>query len=173
MAFQIWGEWPEIVDVLIKLAPAVSIVGGIFAARITFRNNRQLNSETIAKNHYREALEQLLRNTDIAYRGVTAEGFAELKRDAPAYRRYRMLSTMVSFALQELYLAMDLRQDRHWEQTVRVFLSMFRHYLLSDTDFPDYLQRCLDPRFRAFVMDAAKNFEHVTAKMSISENPAH
>ena len=44
-------SWTEIFDYLIRLAPAASIVGGILAARVQLRNNRQLNAETIAKNH--------------------------------------------------------------------------------------------------------------------------
>ena len=50
-------SWTEIIDYLIRLAPAASIVGGILAARVQLRNNRQLNAETIAKNHFREMLE--------------------------------------------------------------------------------------------------------------------
>ena len=45
-------SWTEIFDYLIRLAPAASIVGGILAARVQLRNNRQLNAETIAKNHF-------------------------------------------------------------------------------------------------------------------------
>lgn len=163
------GHWNELFDIFVKLAPAASIVGGLFAARITFRNNRQINAETIAKNHYREALEQITNNTDIYYRGATAAGFEELKRDLPAYRKYRMLATIVGFALQEIYLAIDLEKDKHWEQTVRVFLSTFKHYFSSEADFPAALQQCLAPQFWAFVRDTVKLHEHPSAKMDVAE----
>ncbi|WP_369720062.1 hypothetical protein AB8Z38_22950 [Bradyrhizobium sp. LLZ17] len=65
MGAGLFGEWTEIFDIFVKLAPAASIVGGLFAARATFRNNRQISAEAIAKNHYREALEQMTNNAEI------------------------------------------------------------------------------------------------------------
>src|SRR6478735_8969285 len=95
-------SWTEIIDFLLKLAPAASIVGGILAARVQFRNNRQLNAVMIAKNHYREMLDAFLKNSDILYLGSNPTSFAELKKDIPRYRRYRTLFTLMSFAMQEL-----------------------------------------------------------------------
>jgi len=43
MATGLFGvSWTEIIDFLLKLAPAASIVGGILAARVQLRNNRQI-----------------------------------------------------------------------------------------------------------------------------------
>ena len=80
MAAGLFGEgWTETIDFLVKLAPAASIVGGIFAARVQLRKNRQLNAETIAKNHYREMVDAFLKNTDILTLGSNATSFAELR----------------------------------------------------------------------------------------------
>lgn len=65
-------DWNEIIEFFLKLAPAASIVGGIFAARAQLRNNRQMNAETIAKNHYREMLDAFLKNTDILFLGTNS-----------------------------------------------------------------------------------------------------
>ncbi|WP_369720063.1 hypothetical protein AB8Z38_22955 [Bradyrhizobium sp. LLZ17] len=100
---------------------------------------------------------------------MTKAGFEELKGDLPAYRKYRMLATIIGFALQEIYLAIDLQKDKHWEQTVRVFLSMFKHYFSSEADFPAALQQCLDPRFWAFMRDTVHVHEHPSAKMVVAE----
>jgi len=109
MATGLFGvSWTEIIDFLLKLAPAASIVGGILAARVQLRSNRQINAVMIAKNHYREMLDAFLKNSDILYLGSNPTSFAELKKDIPRYRRYRTLFTLMSFAMQELYLAMDL-----------------------------------------------------------------
>ena len=45
------------------------------------RNTRQINAETIAKNHYREMLEAFLKNNDILSLGSNQTAFAELKKD--------------------------------------------------------------------------------------------
>ena len=159
----------EIIDYLIKLAPAASIVGGILAARVQLRNNRQLNAETIAKNHFREMLEAFSKNTDILYLGTNPTSFAELKKDIPRYRRYRMLFTLMVFALQETYLAMDLEREKNWEQMIRVFISLFRSFILSPEDYTPYMEQAMTPSFHAFLMDTAKNFEHPTARMNVSQ----
>jgi hypothetical protein len=68
MATGLFGvSWTEIIDFLLKLAPAASIVGGILAARVQLRSNRQINAVMIAKNHYREMLDAFLKNSDILY----------------------------------------------------------------------------------------------------------
>jgi hypothetical protein len=93
-------DWNETIEFLLKLAPAASIFWGIFAARVQLRNNRQINAETIAKNHYREMLDSFLENADILFLGTNPTSFTELKKDIPRYRRYRMLFTLMAFAMQ-------------------------------------------------------------------------
>jgi hypothetical protein len=170
MAAELFGVgWSEIIEFLLKLAPAASIVGGIFAARVQLRNNRQINAETIAKNHYREMLELFLKNTDIVYLGSNTTSFSELKKDIPRYRRYRMLFTLMVFAMQELYLAMDLKHEKNWEHMIRMFNSLFRHFILSPEDFTPYMQQALKPNFLAFMIDSAQNFEHSVAHTSAAQ----
>ena len=85
-------------------------------ARVQLRSNRQINAVMIAKNHYREMLDAFLKNSDILYLGSNPTSFAELKKDIPRYRRYRTLFTLMSFAMQELYLAMDLKRNvAYWQ----------------------------------------------------------
>lgn len=162
-------DWNEIIEFFVKLAPAASIVGGIFAARVQLRNNRQMNAETIPKNHYREMLDAFLKNTDILFLGTNPTSFTELKKDIPRYRRYRMLFTLTVFAMQELYLAMDLRREKHWEHTIRVFISLFKHFILSPEDCTPYQQKALTPGFVAFMMDTAQNFDHSMARTSVAQ----
>lgn len=114
-------------------------------------------------------MEQLLLNTDVLYRGVKAEGYAELRNDIAPFRRYRLLATHTCFALQELYLSINLRYDQNREQTVRVFLGMFRHYLLSEADFPKALQLYLEPHFQEFMFESCRASDHVSAKMAVGK----
>jgi hypothetical protein len=162
-------DWNEIIEFFLKLAPAASIVGGIFAARVQLRNNRQMNAETIAKNHYREMLDAFLKNTDILFLGTNPTSFAELKKDIPRYRRYRMLFTLMVFAMQELYVALDLRRQKNWEHTIRVFISLFKHFILSPHDYTPSQHKSLTPEFLAFMMDTAQNFEHSMAQTSVAQ----
>ena len=162
-------DWNEIVEFFLKLAPAASIVGGIFAARVQLRNNRQINAETIAKNHYREMLDAFLKNTDILFFGTNPTSFAELKKDIPRYRRYRMLFTLMVFAMQELYFAMDLKREKNWEQTIRVFISLFKYFILSPEDYTPSQQKALTPEFVAFMMDTARNVDHSMAQTSVAQ----
>ena len=170
MATGLFGvSWTEIIDFLLKLAPAASIVGGILAARVQLRSNRQINAVMIAKNHYREMLDVFLKNSDILYLGSNPTSFAELKKDIPRYRRYRTLFTLMSFAMQELYLAMDLKREKNWEHMIRVFISLFRNYILSPEDYGPYNHQALTPNFLAFLMDTAQNFEHSAARTSVAQ----
>jgi hypothetical protein len=89
-------DFSGVTEFLLKLAPAASII----AARITFRNNRRLSAETIEKNHYREMLELFLKNSDVIYLGANRDSYSALKADLPSYRRYRMLFTVMCFAMQ-------------------------------------------------------------------------
>ena len=74
-------------------------------------------------------LEAFSKNTDILYLGQNPTSLAELKKDVPRYRRYRMLFTIMGFSLQETYLAMDLKREKNWEHMIRVFISMFRSFI--------------------------------------------
>jgi hypothetical protein len=161
----IFGESSaEIIDLLVKLSPAASIVGGLLAARHQLRNARRLNQETIAKNHYREMLEVFLKNTDILYLGTREDSYKELKAQVPKYRRYRMLFTIMGFAMQELYLSIDRKEDSNWLHMCRMFVSMFRHFILCEEDFTPFMQKSLNPDFLTFCFDTARNFVHSAAK---------
>ena len=80
-----------------------------------------------------------------------------------------MLFTIMGFSLQETYLAMDLEREKNWEHMIRVFISLFRSFILSPEGYTPYMQQAVTPNFLAFVMDTAKNFEHPTARMNVSE----
>ena len=170
MAAGLFGvSWTEIIDYLIKLAPAASIIGGIFAARAQLRNNRRINAETIAKNHYREMLDAFLKNADIVYVGLNPASFAELKKDIPSYRRYRLLFTVMVFAMQKIYLTVDLKREKNWEHATRVIISLFKHFILSPEDYTPYQQPAVTPGFGAFLMDTARNFDHAMARTSVGQ----
>ena len=170
MAAELFGiGWSEIIDFLLKLAPAASIVGGIFAARVQLRNHRQINAETIAKNHYREMLELFLKNADIVYLGSNPTSYSELKKDIPRFRRYRMLFTLMVFAMQELYLAMDMKREKNWEHMIRMFNTLFKQFILSPEDFTPYMQQALKPDYLAFMIESAQNFEHSVARTSAAQ----
>jgi hypothetical protein len=160
------------IDFLLKLAPAASIIAAIIAARITFRNNRRLNAETIAKNHYREMLELFLKNSDVLYLGANRDSYSRLKADLQAYRRYRMLFTVMCFAMQELYLAMDLKHEKNWEQMIRVFILFFKWLIISETDYPPFLHGTLDRQFLTFMFATAREYEPPWASMDVSRNVA-
>ena len=75
----------------------------------------------------------------------------------------------MSFAMQELYLAMDLKREKNWEHMIRVFISLFRNFILSPEDYGPYNQQALTPSFLAFLMDTAQNFEHSAARTSVAQ----
>lgn len=161
MAISIFGETGgEIVEVLIKLAPAATIVGAIIAARLQFKNARKLNQEVIAKNHYREMIILFMQNADIYFRGLTDDGLTELKKDPAAYRKYRLLFNSMSFVLQELYLSIDPIKERHWANVCSAYLLMFKPFAASSDDTPDYMWKCLDPRFAAFFKRVIAQEDH-------------
>ena len=80
-----------------------------------------------------------------------------------------MLFTIMGFSLQETYLAMDLEREKNWEHMIRVFISLFRNFILSPEDYAPYMQQAMTPKFLAFIMDTAKNFEHPTARMNVAQ----
>jgi hypothetical protein len=75
----------------------------------------------------------------------------------------------MSFAMQELYLAMDLKHEKHWEHMIRMFISLFRNFILSPEDYNPYSHQALTPSFLAFLMDTAQNFEHSAAPTSVAQ----
>jgi len=49
------------------------------------------------------------------------------------------LFAIMSFAMQELYLSVDLKREKNREQMIRVFASLFKYFILSEVDFPPYM----------------------------------
>jgi hypothetical protein len=155
-------------DYAVRLLPGLAILGGLLGARLQVLENRRVAANTIAKNYYREFLELLLKNADIAYAGVNDESFSLLRKDPAKYRRYRMLFTNMVFAMQEIYLAMDMEKNQHWKQTVINFVALFRCLIISDETFPPSLRAGLDPVFVAFMMETASKQEHAMAAAGVA-----
>lgn len=172
MLISIFGESIELVDLLAKLAPAATIVAAIIAAKTQFRNARRLNQETVAKNHYRELLQIFIDNSDVTPRGSTPERLDELRRDLVEYGRYSWIFTATCFAMQEMYLAIDLKKDANWGNMIRTFISIFRNYILSERDFPPFMQQTLDPGFLEYVMETARNYQHPKYQLSLDQAAA-
>lgn len=141
----------DLADLLIKLSPALTIIFGLAAAQIQWKRQQRLNALLIAKNHYREMLEQLMRNAQLLARGSTPELLDDLRTDPIEYSRYTLLFAQVSFALQEIYFATDPVHEKHWGQVIRIFFEPFRHFVASDPDFTRRMSSSVDPRFSAFV----------------------
>ena len=156
-------------DAIIKLSPAASIIAAIVAARFTFKNNRRLNAEIIAKNHYRKMLSIYQSNTEILYRGMNEVAYAHLKTDLVSFRRYRILFSVTAFAMQELYFAIDHRKEPHWLQMIRVATSFFKYYVTSAEDFPDFMQQQFDARFLKFLLETAKQHTNPVAHMNVAK----
>jgi hypothetical protein len=164
-----WLDWAA------KLLPAIAIFVAVLVARMQLRAARRATAITIAKTHYRKFLNQMLENTDILYRGATPEGFAELKTDRTAYLRYRMLSTNMSFACQEMFLAIDIEKEKHWGKALRAFVYLFREFLNSSEDLNPFMWSTLHPRFVEFVRKTALEQSHPVAQILVSSelsNPA-
>ena len=144
----------DVLDLLIKLSPAITIVFGLLAAQVQWKRQQRLNAELIAKNHYREMMEQLLRNADLVTRGATVEGLRELQADPVQWSRYLALFGIVSFALQEIYFAMDPKRNKHWAEVIRVFFALFRPFL-SSTNFTNSMSSSVHPEFSVFARSLA------------------
>ena len=140
----------DVFDVLIKLSPALTIIFGLFAAQVQWRRQQHLNALLIAKNHYREMLDQLTRNASLLSRGTTPELLENLREDAVEYGRYKLLFAQVSFALQEIFFATDPVKEKHWAQVIRLFFEPFRLFMQSE-EFSDRMESSVDPRFSAFL----------------------
>ena len=150
MIFEGWTAG-DVFDVLIKLSPALTIIAGLFAAQVQWKRQQRLNALLIAKNHYRDMLEQLMRNAQLLARGSTPELLDDLRRDPVEFSRYTLLFAQVAFALQEIYFATDPVHQKHWAQVIKVFLEPFRYFVKSDAGFTDRMVTSVDPRFAAFV----------------------
>jgi hydroxymethylpyrimidine pyrophosphatase-like HAD family hydrolase len=158
-------------DYAVRLLPGLAIVGGLVGARLQILENRRVAANTIAKNHYREFLELLLKNADIAYGGVNDESFSLLRKDPAKYRRYRMLFTNMVFAMQEMYFAMDIENNEHWKRTVINFITLFKCLIISDEEFPPSLRAGLHPAFVGFMMETASKQGHAMAVTTLG-NPS-
>jgi hypothetical protein len=135
------------------------------------RAARRATTITIAKNHYRKMLSLFQENTDILYRGTTPEGFSKLKTEPGAYLRYRMLSTNMSFACQEMFLAIDIEKEKHWGNALRAFIYLFREYLNSKEDLGPFMWSTLHPRFVKFVRETALEQSHPVAQIISASAP--
>lgn len=125
-------NWTDVLDVAVKLTPAASIIGAVAAARAQRINERRLNAETIAKNHFRQMLENFSEHSDLVFAGMTDAALAELKKDKTRYRKYSLLYATCMFAMQEVFQAVDLRREQNWARTIRSFCALFKPFLLSD-----------------------------------------
>ena len=143
--------WPEIVDLLVKLSPAATIIGAIVAAKIQFRSLQRINAESIAKNDYRAMLETLLKEADLVGRGTTADGLAALRSDTVEFARYRFLFGIVAFAMQEIYFAMNAKRNAHWATVIRTFMRLFKPFMDSGVDFTSEMDDSVHPEFADFV----------------------
>lgn len=149
MNFAGWSA-SDVLDVLIKLSPALTIIVGLFAAQVQWRRQRHLNAQLIAKNHYRKMLEQLTKHTALLARGYTPELLEELREDRIEYGRYKFLFAQVSFALQEIYFATDPAHEKHWGQVIRLFFDLFQPFMQSQ-EFKERMAISVDPKFAAFI----------------------
>lgn len=141
----------DVLDLLVKLSPAITIVFGLAAAQVQWKRQQRLNAELIAKNHYREMLEQLLRNADLLGRGATPERFRELQADPVEYRRFVLLFAVVAFALQEIYFATDPKKNRHWGGVIKLFFEPFGPLMATHDAFTPSMSTAVSPEFSAYV----------------------
>jgi hypothetical protein len=157
--------WADVLEfVAVKLTPAVSIVGGLLAARAQLRNNRRLNAEMIAKNHFRKMLREFRRQPDLLFAGITEPALEALRSNIPEYRRYALLYATCMFSMQEVFLAIDLKKENNWANTIRNFCSIFKPFLQTDGAA---FEVDVDPAFLAWVREAVKDFEHPFAHLSM------
>jgi hypothetical protein len=76
-------------------------------------------------------LEVFSNNTDILYLGQNPTSFAELKKDVPRYRRYRMLFTLMGFALQETYSDRSSAREKLGAQDPRVYFALPQFHFVA------------------------------------------
>jgi hypothetical protein len=158
------GDLMSWFDYFVRLLPALAVIGGLIGARMQLAENRRQNSIAIAKNYYREMLELFQNNTDILYAGINEEAMSRLEEDLANYRRYRLLFTNMIFALQEVYLALDIDHNEHWRNTVSNFVLLFKYFIISEVRFTAGMRATLDDRFLAYVMAVVAKAEHPLAQ---------
>ena len=154
------GGWTasDIGELLVKLAPAATIVVGLLAAQVQWKRQQKLNGLLIAKEHYRLMLENMTRHADLLFRGSTLESLGALQQDPIEYRRYILLFAQVSFALQEIFFATDAIREKHWGQVIRTFFKPFQPFMTS-ADFTNDMEAAVDPRFSAYIRTLATGEE--------------
>ena len=150
--------------VAVRLTPAVSIVGGLLVARAQLRNSRRINAEMIAKNHFRKMLREFRRQPDLLFAGITDSALEELRPNIPMYRRYALLYATCMFSMQEVFLAIDIKKEKNWANTIRNFCSIFKPFLQSDGVA---FEIDVDPAFLAWVREAVRDFDHPFAHLSL------
>ena len=158
-------------DVLAKLLPAGAIIGAVFGGRAQIRAARRANAVTIAKNHYREALDLFIKNSDIIYLGAKEDTYRELTANVPLMRRYRWLFVTAIFSLQELYnvFAVGEQKDPYWGRTIIVIGSVFRCHLLSQEHFPEYIRSGYNPAFLSYLVEGVQSNVHPAAASALSD----
>ncbi len=156
-------------DVVAKLLPGTVFIAVLIAARLQILAASRATATTIAKNHYRKMLGLFLKHSEILYRGATNEALASLQQDPPNYRKYRMLFTNMAFATQELYFAIDLEKQPHWNRTIANFIALFRGFINRDEAFSPPIRATLHPDFLRFMLDVASKQEHPSAQTNLVE----
>jgi hypothetical protein len=159
-----WLDW------VTKLLPAIAIIVALLIARMQLRAARRATAITIAKTHYRKMLSLFQENTDILYQGTTPEGFAKLKAEPGPYLRYRMLSTNMSFACQEIFLVIDIEEEEHWGNAIRAFIYLFREFINSSEDLNPFMWSTLHPRFVEFMRKTALEQRHPVTQITTFAN---
>jgi hypothetical protein len=147
----------DIADIAFKLTPAVSILGGIVAARLQILNLRRVHAQTIAKNHFRELLEAFSKNSDVLLKGMTDQSLSDLRRHPQEYLRYTVMYATCMFAMQEIFTAIDINREKNWANTIRSLCAIFKPFILADGVA---FRESVDPKFRSWVLDALHDFEH-------------
>ncbi len=151
------ATWSELTDVAVKLAPALSILGGILAARAQLKNNRRINAEMIAKDHFRRMLREFSKQPELLFAGLTEAALDELRSNPPLYRRYAMMYAICMFSMQEVFLAIDIKREKNWANTIRNFCAIFKPFLMTDGAA---FAGNVNPNFLTWVREAIRDFDH-------------
>ena len=152
---------PVLSDLAVRLAPAATIVGAIIAGRSQLKNNRKINAEMIAKNHFRQMLQEFSRKPKLLFAGMTDPALAELRKDPNRYREYALMYAACMFAMQEVFQAIDLNREKNWASTIRNFCSLFKPFMNSEGIG---LQTDVDQKFLNWVRNELESFDHPFAR---------
>ena len=159
-------------DNLSIVASIIAVVAALFSARRQVMTARRATAITIAKNHYRETLALFLRHHDIVFLGVKESSYQELANNVKLFRRYRWLSSIALFSLQELhnvFVADPNGKDPYWERTIVIIASVFKYHYLNETHFPEYIKSGYNKAFMTFVTDNLIKNNHPSAALKISD----